>query len=66
MPFDPSSRYPSRRAYVVKMRSDATRGALAGRLENLITGMQREFRSGGELLDAIAADLKKNAEEPDG
>ncbi|MFO1324497.1 MAG: hypothetical protein U1F15_10560 [Burkholderiales bacterium] len=49
--------YPSRRAYVLKVRGDAEPGALAGRLENLVTGEQREFSTGGELLESIASDL---------
>lgn len=56
------SKYPSRRAYVVKMRSDAKPGELAGRVENVVTGASREFASGGELLESIASDLKANAE----
>ena len=51
------STYPSRRTYVLKLRSDASAGALAGRLENLVTGGQREFASGHELLASIASDL---------
>ena len=50
-------KYRSRRAYVLKVRSDATSGALAGRLENLVTGIQLEFESGHELLQSIASDL---------
>jgi hypothetical protein len=57
MPFNPESRYPSRRTYVVKLRSDATPDALAGRLENLVTGTQSDFNCGRELLESIAADL---------
>ncbi len=57
------SKYPSRRAYVVKVRSDASPGALAGRVENLATGQSREFASGGELLDSIASDLVTIAAE---
>jgi hypothetical protein len=57
MTLNPESKYPSRRAYVVKMRGDAKPDALAGRLENLVTGRQREFQSGSELLDSIARDL---------
>jgi hypothetical protein len=57
MTLNPESKYPSRRAYVVKVRSDAKPGALAGRLENLVTGQSREFASGRELLDSIASDL---------
>ena len=63
MPLNPESKYPSRRAYVVKMRGDARPGELAGRVENLVTGASREFASGGELLESIATDLKANAED---
>ena len=62
MSLNPESRYPSRRAYVVKMRSDAKPGELAGRVENLVTGASREFASGGELLESIAVDLEAVAE----
>jgi hypothetical protein len=58
------SKYPSRRAYVVKLRSDATAGVLLGRLENLVTGRQREFSSAEELLVALASDLVVTAGEP--
>ena len=57
------STYPSRRTYVVKLRSDAEPAALAGRIENLVTGEQREFASGDELLDSIASDLAANPGE---
>jgi hypothetical protein len=60
MALNPESKYPNRRAYVLKMRSDAEPGALVGRLENLVTGEQREFASGDELLETIAFDLKAN------
>ena len=63
MPLNPESKYPSRRAYVVKMRSDARPGELAGRVENVVTGASREFASGGELLESIASDLKANGED---
>ena len=52
------SKYPSRRTYVLKVRGDALPDALAGRLENLVTGRQHEFASGQELLKAIAAELE--------
>lgn len=55
--------YPSRRAYVLKVRSDAMPGALAGRLENLVTGQQRDFASGRELLESICIDLEASANE---
>ena len=43
MVLSPDTKYPSRRAYVLKLRSDAAPGALAGRIENVITGQQREL-----------------------
>lgn len=58
MTFNPDSKYPTRRAYVLKVRVDARPDALAGRLENLVTGRQREFASGRELLESIAFDLE--------
>jgi hypothetical protein len=56
------SKYPSRRIYVVKVRSDARPDALAGRVENVVTGQSREFACASELLKSIAADLEANAE----
>lgn len=64
MSLDSKPKYPSRRAYVLKIRGDAKRGALAGRLENLVTGRQREFLSGRELLDSLASDLETSGDEP--
>ena len=64
MPLKADSKYPSRRAYVVKFRGDATPHALAGRIENLVSGRQLEFTSGGELLDCIARDLLEHVNEP--
>lgn len=58
------SKYPSRRAYVVKLRSDATPLALVGRLENLVTARQCEFTSDRELLRLIAGDIA-GPEAPD-
>ena len=62
MPFTSESKFPNRRAYVVKMRSDARPGELVGRVENLVTGTSREFASGRELLESIASDLEANVE----
>ena len=62
MPLSAESKYPNRRAYVLKVRSDATADALAGRLENLVTGGQCEFASGQELIDSIASDLDTSSE----
>ena len=57
------AKYPSRRAYVLKVRSDAQPGALVGRLENVVTGRQRDFASGRELLESIANDLDGSVDE---
>jgi len=57
------AKYPSRRTYVLKICTDAKASALAGRIENLVTGLQREFASGEELLASIASDLEANASE---
>ncbi len=63
MPLNPESKYPSRRAYVLKLRGDAKSDAMTGRIENLVTGQQREFATGRELLDSIARDLAADAAE---
>jgi hypothetical protein len=63
MTFNTDSKYPTRRAYVLKVRVDAKPEALAGRLENLVTGQQREFASGHELLESIAGDLEATLQE---
>lgn len=55
------TRYPARRTYVVKVRNDATPGALAGRLENVVTGRQRDFASERELVESLASDLEQGA-----
>jgi len=63
MPFKSEPTYPNRRAYVLKLRSDAKPGAIAGRLENLATGRQSEFASGRELLASIAQDITPDADD---
>ena len=63
MALNPDAKYPNRRAYVLKLRSDAKPDALADRLENLVTGRQREFASSRELLDSIASDLEASADQ---
>lgn len=55
------TKYPSRRAYVVKLRGDARPQALAGRVENLVTGQHREFESAEGLLEILAGDLECQA-----
>ena len=57
MSLSQESKYPSRRTYVLKLRNDAKPGALAGRLENIVTGSQHAFESAYELLDWIAREL---------
>ncbi len=57
------AKYPNRRAYVLKVRCDAKPGVLVGRLENLVTGQQRDFATGRELLESIASDLEAAANE---
>mgnify|MGYP003404522841 CR=1 FL=1 len=64
MMLNQQTKYPSRRTYVLKVRSDAKPDALAGRLENIVTGRQREFASGEELLDSIVNNLEAPANEP--
>jgi hypothetical protein len=64
MSLSADSKYPSRRAYVVKFRGDATPHALTGRIENLVSGRQLEFTSGHDLLDCIARDLLGHENEP--
>ena len=56
--------YPSRRTYVVKLRSDATSESMCGRLENLVTCKQSEFASARELFDWIARDIQSCGAEP--
>lgn len=58
---NPESKYPNRRAYVLKLRGDAAPGALAGCIENLVTGRQREFATAVELLESISSDLEVGA-----
>ena len=61
MVLNPESKYPYRRAYVVNLRGDATPRALAGRLENMVTGRQNEFASAEELMASIASDLESTS-----
>jgi hypothetical protein len=58
MTLNPESKYPSRRAYVLKVSGDATPAAIAGRIENLVTGKQREFSSVEQLIELIAGDIE--------
>jgi hypothetical protein len=57
MTLNAETKYPTRRAYIVKLRSDANSDAFAGRIENLVTGRQHEFASARELIESIASDL---------
>jgi len=58
MALNADSKYPNRRAYVVKLQNDAAPGALQGRVENLLTCQQSEFASGAELLEKLEEDLR--------
>ena len=62
MVLNPESKYPNRRAYVLKLRRDATPDALAGRIENLVTGQQLEFASAQALIAALAYALVRDLE----
>lgn len=64
MSLSQESKYPSRRTYVLKLRSDAKPDALAGRLENIVTGRQHAFESAHELLDSITNELASTSGEP--
>lgn len=57
MTLNAESKYPTRRAYVVKLRGDAGPNAMAGRIENLVTGRTRDFACARELIDCLAEDL---------
>jgi hypothetical protein len=63
MVLNAESKYPYRRAYVVNLRGDATPSALAGRIENMVTGRQHEFASAQELLESIAFDIASAGRE---
>lgn len=64
MSLNSDCKYPSRRSYVLKVRSDAKPDALAGRLEHLVTGRQCDFASGHELVESIVYDIEANASVP--
>ena len=53
--------YPNRRTFVLKVRRDATPEAIAGRLENVVTGRQTEFACGRELIESIASEIRASA-----
>lgn len=63
MVLNPESKYPNRHAYVLKLRSDASHDDFVGRIENLVTGQQREFASVHDLVAFVAADLALAADE---
>jgi hypothetical protein len=63
MSLSQESKYPSRRTYVLKLRSDAKPDALAGRLENIVTGRQHAFESAHELFDSITNELASTSGE---
>lgn len=63
MTLNADSKYPSRRTYVLKVRSDAKPDTLAGRLENVVTGQQQEFATHQELIEWIRCDLERSGDE---
>lgn len=63
MVLNPESKYPNRHAYVLKLRSDASRDDFVGRIENLVTGRQREFATVHDLVAFVAGDLALAADE---
>jgi hypothetical protein len=63
MPLKADPKYPTRRTYVIKVRSDATPDALCGRLENLVTCQQSEFASAKELFELIVRDIASGSTE---
>jgi len=58
------SKYPSRRTYVVKLRGDAAPRALAGVVENVVTGKQYGFASAEQLVDLLHSDVAAAGTEP--
>lgn len=61
MALNREAKYPSRRTCVLKANRDAKPDALAGRLENLVTGRHCEFASSRELPDSIAGDFEEGS-----
>jgi hypothetical protein len=64
MVLNADSKYPMRRAYVVKLQNDAAPGALHGLVEILLTCQQHEFASWLELIELIEADLQASDQTP--
>lgn len=62
MILDTRSKYPSSRAYVLKLRRDATPegGRIGGRLENMASGRRFDFDDADELLACLAEDLARD------
>jgi hypothetical protein len=60
MSLNTESKFTSRRTYIVKVHADSKPGVLTGRLENFVTGRQREFASSDELIASILHDLNSN------
>ena len=66
MVLNPESKYPNRRAYVLKLRRDATPDTVAGRIENLVTGQQLEFASAHALVAALVDSLVRDSQAASG
>jgi hypothetical protein len=63
MALNVESKYPNRRTYVLKLRHDALADALAGRIENLVTGDRLEFESAHALIACLGRDLEAASSE---
>ena len=64
MPPSSDPKYPIHRMFVVKLERDATPDALCGRLENLVSGKQRDFTSASELCRLMEGDLETDGSNP--
>lgn len=59
MTLNPQPTYPNSRSYVLKLHRDARAvgGEIAGRLENMASGLCFEFSNADQLLACLALDL---------
>jgi hypothetical protein len=66
MTLDPNAIYPNARRYVLKLHRDANpaQGPIHGRVENMASGRQFEFRTAEELLVGLIHDLRLDATAP--
>ena len=62
----PETRYPNRLSYVLRLRGDAKPDALAGRLENVVSGRRVDFASASALLEALVDEIEADAASASG